>query len=115
MKEQIHNALKFPQNYIGHFIDIHQCKHQGYFTGHDQRCIECEHSLECEWLNRVAVFSYRHPSIAELLDKLEAGISHVDSYLSRQGHDLPVCDCEACQWLRQAENLVENVNQTVTQ
>ncbi|MCW9025410.1 MAG: hypothetical protein OQK73_12125 [Gammaproteobacteria bacterium] len=110
MREKIHQALTFSQEFVGHLIDVNNCPHHGYFTESDVSCIECEKSLECEWLNQDIHFTSPYRPLPELVGKLQGAICHIDSHLSSHGHDLPVCNCEACQWLRHAENLFVQVS-----
>jgi len=108
MRKDIHSVLKFPQDFLGKTIDLQNCPHSGYFNTSDHRCIECEHSLECEWLKQdVSSLKFKTKPLPILIHHLESAICHIDARLSMQGHDLAVCLCDACKWLRNAENLFQ--------
>lgn len=106
MRKDIHSVLKFSQDFLSKTIELENCSHGGFFNEHDCCCIECEHSFECEWLGHdVSSLKLKKKPLPFLIQHLESAICYVDSKLAMQGHDLPVCHCETCHWLRQAENL----------
>lgn len=106
MRKDIHNVLRFSQDFLSKVIDLNNCPHGGCYNKRDHRCIECVQSLECEWLRYdVSSLKLTKKPLPFLIQHLELAICHVDSKLAMQGHDLPVCHCEACDWLRKAENL----------
>ena len=108
MHDEIHKVLNFSRHFVDGLIDLQDCPHQGYFDKYDCRCVNCEQSLECQWLNQEHNFSLsRHRPAIELMKTLESAIYYVDTRLSMQEHDLAVCHCEACVWLRCAERLFE--------
>lgn len=70
-------------------------------------------AIECQWLNQEHNFPREnYAATPELMKTLESAIHYLDSRLSAQEHDLAVCHCEGCFWLRCAECLYEQAKES---
>ncbi len=113
MKYEVYKVLDYSRHFIGDLIELHDCSHHGYFDKYDSLCVNCEQRFECQWLNQDRNFlPDRNMPASEVMKTLEFAIHYVDAWLSAQEHDLVVCRCEGCSWLRCAECLFEQLRES---
>jgi len=94
--------LEYPRWIIERDVDFTECHLSGGFDAHDQECESCIFGQACCWLNLNRTSPAQDEPLAELLQALNTAVD----YLRAQTHgDLPHphnCDCDSCQWLREA-------------
>ena len=108
MKTEIIKMLKFPRKIIRGSVPLETCEHAGNFSSSAPDCRICETRLECEWLyhNDESVALAEKPLDA-LVEAFGLAVLYVDACVTRAGHNARVCHCEACDWLRRAQRLLE--------
>ncbi len=106
MKSEIIVMLEFPRRMIQGNIPLETCEHAGNFASRDPGCLVCETRLECEWLctNDESAALGEKPLDA-VVDALATAVLYVDACVTRASHDMQICRCEACDWLRRAQQL----------
>jgi hypothetical protein len=110
MKHRIIEALAYPRTLVRNHIDPSECSHSGHFNATDDECQDCYHNAECEWLHSNDEFvALQGKSIEELEGALEFAIGFVDALVTRRGHHTRTCRCEACVWLRDTEQLFNDL------
>jgi hypothetical protein len=89
-------------------VDLEACTHAGHYAARDPACRACDHEIECSWLVRHDEHvDLRHRSVASLTEALELGHAYVDARVTLAGHDPARCRCAACEWLQDAERLLD--------
>ena len=108
MKTRIIKMLEFPRRVVRGYVPLETCEHAGNFSANDPECLICETRIECEWLyhNDESVALAEKPLDA-IADALDLAVLYVDACVTRAGHNARVCRCEACDWLRRAQQLQE--------
>ncbi len=101
--------LEYPRWRIEHEIDFTDCHLQGEFEAGDAVCATCEFGAACNWLSR------RQPTLDTPLAELEIALRSALRFVAeRRDPRLPHeqgCDCEACQWLREARGFLRTRRQ----
>ena len=107
MKEEIIQALVYPRALMRGNVELHDCSHGGNYSQFDTQCADCYYGLECEWLfSHDENVSVEEKPLDALRDALEYCHGYVDARTTEWGHDSAHCSCEACRWLRQADQLI---------
>jgi len=89
-------------------ISLDTCTHAGHYARQDQRCQTCDHEPECHWLNgHDEHVDLGQKSLTRLTEALEVSYAYVDARVTLDGHDPHRCRCNACEWLRDTEPLLE--------
>lgn len=109
MKNEIIDMLEFPRRIIRDQIPLEKCGHAGNFLSSDPDCVVCETRLECEWLHHSdESVALTEKPLGAVVDTLGSAVLYVDACVTRAGHRVQVCRCEACDWLRRARRLHES-------
>jgi hypothetical protein len=107
MRRKILDVLVYPRQVAMANVDLSACPHSGFFEALDARCQECSKNYECDWLNSTDEFNELAEKPMEFLYRaLAFGIDYVDARTAQQDHDPEICECESCQWVRDARNIV---------
>ena len=103
--------LTFPRVLAVDSMDADSCPHRLRFDAGDVRCERCEHGAECEWLESgepfVALVSKPH---ADLVRALRFAVDYIGSKNHRGSHRMATCLCESCLWLRDARQLLREID-----
>lgn len=114
MREQLINALSYPRFLIRTELPLESCHHDGHYTDTDERCVKCEFQSECNWLDQQDYDKVlESKSERDLLGALAYALNFVDAITGSWDHPVRGCQCEACQWLRQAEKLYVCVSESL--
>lgn len=106
MRRRILEILVYPRRVAKANVDLSTCPNSGIFNVIDARCSECAKSYECDWLNSTDEFNDLGRKPMEFLHRaLAFGIDYVDAHNTSVGHDGAGCDCESCEWVRDARHL----------
>lgn len=106
MRRELIEALDFPKKLILKLIGQRNCPHDNRFEEESERCQQCDVNGNCEWvrcLTEYADFDGRATQTINL--NLLYGLNFVESVHGRSEHDEATCDCEACTWMRDAQEL----------
>ena len=110
MKKEIIDMLEFPRQIIRGQIPLETCAHAGNFSSGDSGCLVCETRMECEWLyHSDESAALTEKPLDAVVDALSLAVLYVDACVTRAGHGVRACHCEACDWLRRARRLHETV------
>ena len=89
------------------------CPHDSVFDSSWDRCRNCGLGQECHWLSCLNDFAdLSNKPIHTLHASLLYSIKLVEAHVDRLQHDLDDCDCEACSWSRDAQQLSETFSRT---
>ena len=106
IRRKILDALAYPRQVAKANIDLSTCPHSGFFKTLDNRCSACSKTYECDWLNSTDSFSDLAARPMEFLYRaLTFGIDYVDAQTNKQNHDAENCQCDSCEWLRNAREV----------
>ena len=107
MKDQIIQALIFPRDQVRSNLNILDCVHGGHFHKGEQICEACEYRDECSWLyhNDECSGIVRKP-IKQIVESLQFSLDYIDTRIAYMGHHIGKCHCDACNWLKNTERLV---------
>lgn len=106
MKKTIIDSLIFPRLHVRNNIDLDKCKHAGSFNAVDQDCVTCKNGYECKWLlENDECVSMESKSVEQLVKALEFSLEYFDSKIAGLGHDVDKCQCDACRWMNDAEDI----------
>lgn len=103
MCDELIELLAYPRYHLRDELEVElgACVHDGRYDNHDPHCILCQNRAECRWLFDNDEFTaLKLHSKDQLLQALEFALEYVDSVVARWGHDVRLCHCDACQWLR---------------
>jgi len=106
MKTEIIKMLEFPTKVVQGHIPFETCEHAGNFSPKDKGCLICDARIECEWLyHNDASTALGEKPLDVILEALGSALLYVDACVTRAGHDVETCRCDACEWLRRAQRL----------
>jgi hypothetical protein len=107
MRRRILDILAYPRQVAKASIDLSACPHSGFFEVMDARCQDCSKNYECDWLNSTDEFNDLAGKPMEFLYRaLTFGIDFVDARNAIADHAEDKCDCESCEWVRNARDLI---------
>ncbi|MDJ0860782.1 MAG: hypothetical protein QNJ87_13030 [Gammaproteobacteria bacterium] len=107
MKQKIIQALAYPRRLMRGSVELQNCSHSGHFSQSDGECGDCYYGLECAWLfSNDENVSVEEKPLEALREALEHCHGYVDARTTEWGHDNTRCDCDACCWLRNADDLI---------
>jgi hypothetical protein len=110
MRERVIEVLAYPRHQLRENIDIDHCPHAGFYSRGTTECMECELEPECQWLCSNDEFSaLKHKPKQALVDALEFATEYVDYLVTDWGHNSRLCGCDACTWLRDANQLFDQL------
>jgi hypothetical protein len=110
LRRQVIEALTYPRHLMRGSIELDRCTHAGHYAVRDAVCQACDHGPECEWLTgHDEHVDLDGKSLAALTEALEISYGYVDARVTVEGHASALCRCSACEWLREAERLLERL------
>ena len=108
MRQQLIEALLYPRRLLEEIIEEGNYVHKNIFEATGERCHHC--SGECDWNHCLEDFKDLDKRTTESLSaSLREGIKLVESLHSKLRHDETTSTSEYCNWIRNAEHLVEEV------
>lgn len=108
MRQKVLAQLYYPRTLIGYSQDLDRCPHNGMYDHSDHVCLNCSDQSECIWLYNNKEFSnLKTKPLADLRTALAFATDYVSAQIAIWEHDSDHCPCEACSWLRQAEELCD--------
>ncbi len=109
MKREIIQALTYPRGLMRGSVELNDCSHNGNYSQSDGECSDCYYGLECAWLfSNDENVSVEEKPLAALMEALEYCHGYVDARTTEWGHDNTDCGCEACRWVRDADQLISH-------
>lgn len=110
MKARIIKALAYPREFVHSNLRLEDCPHNGMYDDADARCLTCDDRYECGWLYDNDEFvTLEQKSVKQLVEALEFALDLVTAEASRWEHDSEHCHCEICTWMREARELLNEV------
>ena len=108
MRQQLIEALLYPRKMLEELIADGNYKHKNMFEATGERCSHCDGSRDCSWEHCVEDFQKLNEAPEAVLSaSLREGIRFVESLHSHLRHDETTSTSEYCNWIRNAEHLVE--------
>lgn len=112
MKEKIVDEFDYPYEVVKGGVSLRTCPHGGHFDKSSHNCAICESVEECLWIQKNdECAANERKSTDELLESLLFPLDYIDMQLARAGHNIGLCSCEACSWLRDTEALVNTYSE----
>jgi hypothetical protein len=113
MRQQLLAALDFPRSRVLTLIEEHGCP-GAQFGAYDERCGACEINRECHWLTLLNEDSgFAEKAAYTVNASLRYGVQLIGDMSRDASHDPANCTCEACEWLRAAERLIAEFEETL--
>ena len=114
MRQRIIDALAYPRILVLANLDADECPQNLYFNAAHPTCRHCHQGEECRWLNRNDEFTMLSTKpIEALYESLLFCIDFVNAQCAYASHNTRRCDCESCQWVRQARKLAREYSQSI--
>ncbi|MEJ2604771.1 MAG: hypothetical protein P8172_16070 [Gammaproteobacteria bacterium] len=113
MRQQLLAALDFPRSRVLTLIEEHGCS-GAQFGAYDEQCGRCNINRQCHWLtllNEDTGFADRAAYTVNA--SLRYGVQLIGDMSREASHDPAYCSCEACEWLRGAERLIAEFEETL--
>ncbi|UCE89466.1 MAG: hypothetical protein JSW10_01075 [Pseudomonadota bacterium] len=111
MREKIVDALSYPRQLVRDGLDFEVCRHNGQFDSTDPDCLLCDDGPECRWLYDTDEFAaLTQRPLNQLVGALEFAILSVTTHNMRWKHKSELCNCEGCNWLREAQELYDTLH-----
>lgn len=108
MKHTLINSLEYPRKLLKEYLTMDDCPHSYLYNKHDFNCLDCNSKSECEWLfKNDGVELLNNKSYVQLLSDLEFMLISVQGHIARWEHDSHHCQCEACGWLKNAQDVFD--------
>jgi len=110
MRQELIEALLFPNLLVRQLIDGGNYPHKSLYEATGERCHTCDPAKDCSW--DTCLHDFRHfdeKSTEQLGEELREGIKLVERLNNRLRHDETTCTCETCSWIRNAERLTEEI------
>jgi len=112
MRRRILDTLAYPRTVAMANVDLSACPHSGFFKVMDNKCQQCRKHYECDWLNSTDDFNDLAGKSMEFMYRaLAFGIDYVDARSAIADHDIDVCECDSCEWVRNARDLAREYSQ----
>jgi hypothetical protein len=116
MRRKIIDFLVYPRQVAKANVRLSTCPHSGFFKVKDSECQKCSKNYECDWLNSTDEFNDLVARPMEFLYRaLTFGIDYVDAQVVGQEHDADSCECDSCEWIRNARDLIQEYSEHPTQ
>ena len=107
MRERLIELLRFPRYQLRGELDLQDCVHDGRYAATDPECLACQAKEECRWLyNNDEFAALSAMPDRRLIKAMIFVIEHMDTLVLQWGHDERFCHCDACEWLRQAREVL---------
>jgi len=108
MQQQLIEALLYPRKMVEDLVQDGNYTHKNMFEATGERCNHCDGTGDCGWDHCVEDFQQLGRKTEEALSvSLREGIRFIESLHSHLRHDATTCTCETCNWIRNAEHLLE--------
>lgn len=115
MRRRILELLAHPRQVAMANIDLSSCPHGGFFKAMDTTCRQCAKNYECVWLNCTDEFNGLPGKSMEFLYRaLTFGIDYVDTRNAPAKHDGESCECESCEWVKDARHVAHEYIKSAT-
>ncbi len=115
MRRKIIEGLCYPRQVAKANVSLSTCPHSGFFKVMDSKCRQCSKNYECDWLNSTDEFNDLVVRPMEFLYRaLTFGIDYVDAQVVGQEHDADRCECDSCEWIRNARDLIKEYRESPT-
>ena len=98
--------LEYPRWLIDREVDFTDCHLHGNFDGADDQCQCCDFGSACRWLNQNRSVPSPDTPMPSLVHALQTAIDFVRSESASAARHDPHCDCDTCQWLREANRFL---------
>lgn len=98
----IATLLDYPRWFIDREVDFTDCHLKGRFAPHDRCCKDCRFGSACRWLNQNRLEPTPETPLPDLVDALRTAVSYVRREYSDSPDHARDCDCDTCEWLREA-------------
>lgn len=106
MRRRLIEALTYPRLFVLKEIGLKDCPHDSVFDGTWDRCRNCGLGQECHWLSCLNDFAdLSDKSVHTLHASLLYSIALVGEHIEKMRHHSRLCDCESCNWTRDAKKL----------
>ncbi len=103
--------LEYPRWLIDRDVDFTGCHLQGRYEGDDETCAACGFGSACRWLS----LNRDVPTVATPLEKLLEALQTAADYVRSEHADALAhdrhCDCDICEWLREASGFLRSHRQ----
>ncbi len=105
IEKRVTYLLRLARLNIREYPEIRTCPQEGWYVADRRPCVDCESTVQCRWLQRCGdLASLKRQGLLDLDRVLEQATGHVEARARDFGHDSASCQCEACQWLREARS-----------
>ena len=94
--------LDYPRWFIDREVDFTDCHLKGRFALHDRCCEDCRFGSACRWLNQNRLEPTPETPLPDLVDALRTAVSYVRREYADSADHARDCDCDTCEWLREA-------------
>jgi hypothetical protein len=114
MRKQLIEALGYPRSLVQRIIDGTDCPHESLFDATSERCHECGINSECHWVACLNEFAdFKDKPTHTINASLRYGVKLVEALNSELPHDGTACTCESCTWVRNAQRLIEDFEESL--
>jgi hypothetical protein len=115
MRREILALFAYPRQLAMANIDLSSCPHGEFFKAMDASCRQCAKNYECVWLNSTDEFNGLAGKSMEFLYRaLTFGIDYVDARNAPAKHDRESCECESCEWVKDAHHVAHEYIKSAT-
>jgi len=98
--------LEYPRWVIEREVDFTDCRHGGSFDTSDDECLSCQFGAACYWLDSHRTQPSPDSPLSELINALDTAVVYLRSPQHSDKHHSHDCDCETCQWIREAKSFL---------
>ena len=98
--------LDYPRWVIEREVDFTGCRHGGRYDTEDLLCTTCRFGQACHWLNVNVTAPSPDNALPELIGALDAAVTYLHSPQRYEKPHERDCDCDTCEWLREAKSFL---------
>ena len=98
--------LEYPRWLIDRDVDFTDCHLTGDYAARDATCVDCEFGKACRWLSTNRDTPTLQTPLVELVAALTTAADYVRRVHGGAANHEQHCDCDTCNWLREANNFL---------
>jgi len=104
LEAYVSDLLQYPRWIIEREVDFTDCRYDGHYNAYLPKCVNCQFSRGCRWLDQQRAPDVGAAPLGELVDALGAAVEYLES--TNRQHEIDDDDMRA--WMREARRFLQS-------